>query len=102
MHPLRTTFPVASKQNGSGNSGDDLPSVTKFSNLLSKLTIKEIKKYREELMVYKEQSFLVESMIEEAKKQRKFDEIAMLTENLQQIDSRIHEVQKLLGEYRFE
>ena len=53
-------------------------------------------------MVYKEQSFLVESMIEGAKKQRKFDEIGMLTENLQQIESRIHEVQQLLGEYCFE
>ena len=102
MHPLRTRFPVVSKQHDSGDSGNDLPSVTKFSNLLSKLTIKEIKKYREELMVYKEQSFLVESMMEEAKKQRKFDEIGMLTENLQQIESRIHEVQQLLGEYCFE
>ncbi|CAR27961.1 hypothetical protein ZYGR_0N04480 [Zygosaccharomyces rouxii] len=78
------------------------PDKVKSTDLLfNNLTISEVKKYREELMVLKEQKFLVESMIEEAKKQRKFDEVATLSTNLNELSEQIATTQGNLGEQGF-
>lgn len=69
--------------------------------LFNNLTIAEVKKYREELMVLKEQKFLVESMIQEAKKQRKIDEVAILSANLNELSAQIVKTQDNLGDQGF-
>lgn len=69
--------------------------------LFNNLTISEVKKYREQLMVLKEQKFLVESMIDEAKKQRKFDEVAILSTNLNELSTQIKVTQNNLGDQGF-
>lgn len=70
-------------------------------NNLTIKEIKEIKQFREELMVLKEQAFLVENMMENAKRQRNFDEINTLKGNLQEIGSRIRTLQEYLGDQSF-
>ena len=79
--------------------------VVKLSNFLadnlSIKEIKEIKQFREELMVLKEQAFLVETMIENAKKQRNFEEINILNGNLQELESRMQTIQEYLGDQSF-
>ncbi|CCH62477.1 hypothetical protein TBLA_0H01910 [Henningerozyma blattae CBS 6284] len=81
---------------------DTGPQVKKLSDLLfNNLTIKEVKEYREELMVLKEQSFLVQSMVETAKTQRKFEELKSLDENLKDLNVRIEELENKLGEEGF-
>ncbi|GAV53952.1 hypothetical protein ZYGR_0AK04540 [Zygosaccharomyces rouxii] len=78
------------------------PDKVQSTNLLfNNLTISEVKRYREELMVLKEQKFLVESMIEEAKKQRKFDEVATLSTNLNELSTQITKTQDNLGDQGF-
>ncbi|QLL33365.1 hypothetical protein HG536_0E02760 [Torulaspora globosa] len=72
-----------------------------FKLVYNNLSIKEVKRFREELMVLKEQRFLVESMIENCKKQRNFDEITILSSNLQELDSRIAAIQLGLGDQGF-
>lgn len=75
--------------------------VTTLSEMMNGLTIKEVKQYREELMVLKEQSFLIHSMIAESKKQRKFDEIKTLSHNLDELTRRSQELEQLLGDQGF-
>lgn len=79
----------------------DLPVVKPFKLIYNNLSIKEVKQYREELMVLKEQKFLVETMMENAKKQRNFDEISTLTSNLKELESRIGTIQEGLGDEGF-
>lgn len=69
--------------------------------MMNQLTVQEIKQYREELMVVKEQIFLINSMIEDSKKQRKFDEIKTLTYNLKELEGRVTELEQLLGDQGF-
>lgn len=69
--------------------------------LFNNLTISEVKRYREELMVLNEQKFLVQSMMDDAKKQRKFDEIAVLASNLNELTAQIGVTQKNLGDLGF-
>lgn len=80
----------------------DAHEVTKLSDIMfNNLSIREVKKFREDLMVLKEQKYLVESMIKDAKKQRKFDEIAILDINLNELKSNIEEIQDRLGDQGF-
>lgn len=60
-----------------------------------------IKRNREELMVLQEQRFLVTDMIETCKKQRRFDEITALDENLKELDKSIEQLQNELGDEGF-
>lgn len=75
--------------------------VTTLSEIMNGLTVKQVKQYREELMVLKEQSFLIHSMIAESKKQRKFDEIKTLSHNLDELTRRSQELEQLLGDQGF-
>jgi len=94
----------SSNESSTNNSFMDTgkPEVKKLYDLMSDLTIKEIKEYREELMVFKEQSFMLQSMIKEAKKQRHFDEVQVLSGNLNDIMTRIQDIQTKLGEQGFD
>lgn len=67
-----------------------------------RLTKKQIREFREELMVVNEQKFLVQQQIEGAKKRRKFDEIPALSENVSELEKRIKELEAELGEFGFE
>ena len=78
----------------------DIPTI-KLADMVNRLTVQEIKQYREELMVVKEQIFLINSMIEDNKKQRKFDEIKTLTQNLGELEGRAVELEQLLGDQGF-
>lgn len=78
------------------------PEVKKLSELMSNLTIKEIKQYREELMVFKEQRFMLQSMIDNSKKQRHFDEVQVLNSNMKDITDRIEDIQGKLGDQGFD
>lgn len=78
----------------------NIPTI-KLTHMMNQLTVQEIKQYREELMVVKEQIFLINSMIEDSKKQRKFDEIKTLTYNLKELEGRVTELEQLLGDQGF-
>lgn len=63
-----------------------------------KLPVGTIKQLREELMILKEQQFLVKQTLEQAKKDRKFDEVVTLTENIKELEDMTLKVQNQLGE----
>lgn len=65
------------------------------------LTKKQIRELREELMVISEQKFLVESLIEDLTRQRKFDELTTLETNKAELQERIESVTAELGEHGF-
>ena len=92
--------PEGHKTNEDGQKAE--PEVKKLSQLMiENLTIKEVKELREELMVLKEQSYLIESTIQDYKKQRRLEEIVTLNKNLEELHSRIHTVQSKLGDHGF-
>ncbi|AET41454.1 phosphatidylinositol-3-phosphate binding protein Ecym_8168 [Eremothecium cymbalariae DBVPG len=70
--------------------------------LFNNLTIGEVKQYREQLMVLKEQKYIVEGLVEDAKKQRKFEEIPTLKQNINEIAKKIEDVEGTLGDQGFE
>jgi rabenosyn-5 len=75
-----------------------------LQNMISdqpKLTKSEIREKREKLMVLNEQRFLVESMYEEFKKQRRFDDLKTLDSNLIDIDTEIEQLTIELGDESF-
>ncbi|SCU98555.1 LAFA_0G18734g1_1 [Lachancea sp. 'fantastica'] len=76
--------PGSSQERNSDNSNKDL-------------SIKEIKDYRTQLMVIKEQKFLVEDMIATATKHRKFDEALVLSKNLEELNLQADGLTNLLG-----
>ncbi|PVH20868.1 hypothetical protein CXQ85_004378 [Candidozyma haemuli] len=67
-----------------------------------RLTKKQIRELREELMVVSEQQYLVNQQIAEAKKRRRFDEISALSENVSELEKRKSELENELGEFGFE
>lgn len=67
-----------------------------------RLTKKQIRELREELMVVSEQKFLVELQIDDAKKGRRFDEIPALSDNISELEKRRLELEKELGEFGFD
>lgn len=66
-----------------------------------KLTKKQIRELREELMVVNEQKFLVQRQMENAKKQRRFDELQTLTANTTELQKRIDYLEAELGDFGF-
>lgn len=77
--------------------------VTSSSDLLfNNLTIAEVKRYREELMVLKEQRYLVETMLNSAAKERRFEEAITLKSNLAEIDKNVKNLESRLGDEGFD
>lgn len=66
-----------------------------------RLTKKQIREFREQLMVVNEQKFLVQKQMDDAKRQRKFDELLTLTANSDELQKHIDELEKELGEFGF-
>lgn len=66
-----------------------------------RLTKKQVRELREQLMVVNEQRFLVQKQMEDAKKQRKFDELVTLTANSDELQKHIDGLEKELGEFGF-
>lgn len=98
--PLQSIPAVLQGDNYDMNKNE--PQVKKLSELVyNGLSIKEVKEYREELMVLKEQMFQIDRLLEGAKKQRKFDEVAMLTNNINELNDRVSELEKKLGDEGF-
>lgn len=66
-----------------------------------RLTLRQIRELREELMVTNEQRFLVEKLVEEATRQRRFDELQTLADNISELTSRIEQLETELGDFGF-
>ncbi|OBA23227.1 hypothetical protein METBIDRAFT_35512 [Metschnikowia bicuspidata var. bicuspidata NRRL YB-4993] len=66
-----------------------------------RLTKKQIRELREQLMVTTEQRFIIENLIEDVKRQRKFDELITLEENKKELSAKIDELNGELGEFAF-
>ena len=78
-------------KSGSGSESSDPP----------RLTLRQIRELREALMVTSEQRFLVQKQVEEATRQRHFDELAPLAESIRDLDARIEQLETELGEHAF-
>ncbi|CAK7897083.1 hypothetical protein CAAN1_04S04148 [[Candida] anglica] len=65
------------------------------------LTKRQIRELREELMVMNEQKFIVKNLIQTATKQRKFDELQLLSENKSELENTIHILESKLGDFAF-
>lgn len=77
-------------------------SVASFaSSRVSELEAEE-KSLRERLIVLEEQKFMVQEMIADANKRRKFDEVAALAGNVEDLSTEIDSVQKLVDNLRGE
>lgn len=66
-----------------------------------RLTLRQIRELREELMVTNEQRFLVEKLVAEATRQRRFDELQPLADNIHDLTLRIEQLETELGEFGF-
>lgn len=71
------------------------------SSQISALEAEE-KQLRERLIVLEEQKFFVQEMVADASKRRKFDEVAALARNVEEIGREIDEVQNMLDGLDFE
>ncbi len=78
------------RQNSSSNV-----SISTTSSRISELEAEE-KSLRERLIVLEEQKFMVQEMIADANKRRKFDEVAALAGNVEDLSREIDEVGKLV------
>ncbi|CAI5759624.1 unnamed protein product [Candida verbasci] len=65
------------------------------------LTKKQVRELREQLMVLNEQKFLIENMIKDFTKSRRFDELNSLILNKQELEDTINELENKLGEFKF-
>ena len=57
----------------------------------------EEKELRERLIILEEQKFMVQEMIADANKRRRFDEVGALTQNVEDLDKEIDQIQGQLG-----
>jgi rabenosyn-5 len=107
---LKHAVPQGSKSNSRANGGGALASI-KFndretgsivssSSALSALESEE-KQLRERLIVLEEQKFMVSDMVADATKHRRFDEVASLAQNLNDLSREIDQVTGQLGQLDF-
>lgn len=68
---------------------------------IPRLTKKQIREMREQLMVMNEQKFLVENLIKDCTKGRRFDELDSLLSNKKELEDTIENLEKELGEFGF-
>lgn len=66
-----------------------------------KLSKRDIRERREQLMVINEQKFLIEGLIKSTRAQRKFDEVATLEASKIDLEIKIKELEADLGEFGF-
>ncbi|KAL8711851.1 MAG: hypothetical protein Q9220_003795 [cf. Caloplaca sp. 1 TL-2023] len=75
----------------------DTASQASSSSAISALEVEE-KALRERLIVLEEQSFLVKEQIADASKRRKFDEVSSLSQNVEDLEREINQVQGQLAQ----
>lgn len=68
---------------------------------IPRLTKKQVRELREQLMVMREQRFLVINQIDDLTKARKFDELGPLQENKSELENIISSLESELGEFAF-
>jgi len=83
------------------DSSSNLSVVSFTSSRISELEAEE-KSLQERLIVLEEQKFMVQEMIADANKRRKFDEVAALAANVEDLSQEIDGIQKQLGALDFE
>ncbi|EMC96389.1 hypothetical protein BAUCODRAFT_473141 [Baudoinia panamericana UAMH 10762] len=83
------------------NGATDRPSSSRTSSSVSSAQITaleaEEKQLRERLIVLEEQKFFVEGMIADANKRRKFDEVAALAQNVEDLSKEVDQIQGQLA-----
>lgn len=106
---LKHAAPQGSKSNGPLNGGGPLAAI-KLNNpsagsVVSSSEVSamesEEKELRERLIVLEEQKFMVSEMVADATKHRRFDEISSLTQNLDDLNKEIDQVNGQLGQLDF-
>lgn len=78
----------------------DAASQASSSSAVSALEAEE-KSLQERLIVLEEQQFLLNGMIADANKRRKFDEVSSLAQNVEELSKEIDQVQGQLGQLDF-
>jgi rabenosyn-5 len=105
-HAAPNGRPSNSRSNGSGALAaikyNDMSagSVVSSSSAMSALESEE-KDLRERLIVLEEQKFMVSEMVSDATKHRRFDEVAALTQNVEDLDREIDQINGQLGQLDF-
>ena len=66
-----------------------------------KLSMRDLREKHDKLMVLNEQKFVVESMYQDFKKQRRFDDLKALDSNLEDIEREIQQLTEELGDEAF-
>lgn len=98
---LKTVNEAGEKAASAKSSLESSAQATPEVELPPRLNKREIRERREQLMVVNEQKFLVEDLIRNTRKQRKFDEVATLEESKRDLEEKIKELEVELGEYGF-
>lgn len=97
----RSALSALNTQHIRQDSSSNLSIVSATSSRVSELEAEE-KSLRERLIVLEEQKFMVQEMIADANKRRKFDEVAALAGNVEDLSAEIDSVQKLVDNLRLE
>ncbi|CDK26824.1 unnamed protein product [Kuraishia capsulata CBS 1993] len=66
-----------------------------------KMTKREVRELRDQMMVLKEQRFLVADMVENSKKKRRFEDLKSLEDSLADLDKAIQDIDDKLGDESF-
>lgn len=97
----RPNSALTSIQYNSSNLENSSQLSSEQSSQISALEAEE-KELRDRLMVLEEQKFFVQEMVADANKRRKFDEVAALAANLEEISKEIDGLQNMLAGLDFE
>ncbi|KAK6386196.1 carboxypeptidase Y-deficient [Exophiala oligosperma] len=97
----RSSLAILNNNHVRHDSSSNLSVASFASSRVSELEAEE-KQLRERLIVLEEQKFMVQEMIADANKRRKFDEVAALAGNVEDLSTEIDSVQKLVDNLRGE
>ncbi|KAK7887370.1 carboxypeptidase Y-deficient [Exophiala xenobiotica] len=97
----RSSLAVLNHNHIRHDSSSNLSIASFASSRVSELEAEE-KQLRERLIVLEEQKFMVQEMIADANRRRKFDEVAALAGNVEDLSTEIDSVQKMVDNLRGE
>ncbi|KAG7899121.1 hypothetical protein KL907_005012 [Ogataea polymorpha] len=80
----------------------ELEQQTSANSHRPRLLKKEIREYREKLMVLNEQKFMVQNLYNDYKKRKKFDDLISLEANLEDLQREIDIIEERLGDSAFQ
>ncbi|BFZ61391.1 carboxypeptidase Y-deficient [Saitoella coloradoensis] len=104
IHQMATQFmtvhlvPLQSVQRSAGTPSTTSQEGAAVNEVQNTLSEDAETKLREQLMVLEEQRFLVQGMVEDAKRQRQLDEVATLTKSLEELDLEARSTARKLAE----